>query len=249
MSPTLTAKSRAEPGVAGLLRPLPSSLSGLGVLEQAASASAIRQRRGKPRRRPCATSTAPCLIPFLRGASRNADAAESRSGTGLLAEASFKNVTVAPVARNARRARKGNIVAGCFPRNAHGPQLAHDLGQKEWGRIPCRDAALILRCICRRAAIALALASDLLELAPSFIGLMLHFFATCAESDGSDHCCENDSALHCFVSPDSGLLRDLDRLTRYLPSNRHSAPAPSFSGSRLFTAASAESNSGDHRRR
>src|SRR5262249_38315261 len=43
ISPTLTAKSRAEPGVAGLVRPpCPNSLSGFGVLEQPVAASAIR---------------------------------------------------------------------------------------------------------------------------------------------------------------------------------------------------------------
>ena len=106
MSPTLTAKSRAEPGVAGALRPPPpSSLSGLGVWEQAltanTTANAAAMRDGP------ASHLDSCILMFplfprcLDKGIRCANGIFAAS-PGLLVDGSFKNVTT-------RRLRKRRI--------------------------------------------------------------------------------------------------------------------------------------------
>src|SRR5262249_9820422 len=95
MSPTLTAKSREDPGVAGLLRP--NSPSGLGEFEQAASSSATATAASSgPLARCHFDSIMPSPLSLRRLAAPSARAA-NRFPIWLqdLAKASFKNVSAA----------------------------------------------------------------------------------------------------------------------------------------------------------
>src|SRR5262245_62153878 len=114
MSPTLTAKSRAVPGVAGLMRPpAPISLSGLGVSEQAASARAMRKAPQKPT--PALRHLKSSILRPLPRAQSKPRAATST--VVVLADASFKNVTAAQQGENGW-ACKWQLNIGCFPHNA-----------------------------------------------------------------------------------------------------------------------------------
>src|SRR5215813_3866659 len=109
MSPTLTAKSRAVPGVAGLMRP-PTSLSGLGVSEQAASARAIRMAPHKPT--PALRHLESSILRPLPPAQFKPRAAGTTAV--VLPEASFKNVTAAHRGKTDGLAN-GNLASAVFP--------------------------------------------------------------------------------------------------------------------------------------
>src|SRR5262245_61650521 len=112
MSPTLTAKSLEDPGVAGLLRP--SSLSGLGVFEQAASSRA----------RATAATLGPALCHFdsrmpsplvLRPSGVSA-ASRMPIRLQFLAKASFKNVSApAPPPSNVLRRHPATVRSAFSP--------------------------------------------------------------------------------------------------------------------------------------
>src|SRR5262245_33697179 len=120
MSPTLTAKSREDPGVAGLLRP--SSLSGLGVFEQAASSSATAT---------AATTGPPALChfdscmpsPLVYAATGVSTAGRFPIRLQDLAKASFKNVSAAASAGETCFGGVRQPGGARFPRNTQARTL------------------------------------------------------------------------------------------------------------------------------
>ena len=84
---------------------------------------------------------------------------------------------------------------------------------------------------------SLWLASNLLDACTEFHRRMGHFLAASTQCDGSNYCCENDSALHCKSSR---------VLTRYLLSGRQFGAE--LHGYVFLTPASGKSNGGDERR-
>src|SRR5262245_1378342 len=121
MSPTFTAKSRAVPGVAGLMRPpAPISLSGLGVSEQAASASARRRAPEQPN--PALRHLDSSILVTFPVARKQPTRSLARV---VLTEASFKNVTDAREGETGMASKWQHCRAG-FPHNA---RPGHACGQ------------------------------------------------------------------------------------------------------------------------
>src|SRR5581483_1697517 len=223
MSPTLTAKSLAEPGVAGLLRPLPApnSVSGLGVLEQAATASASKIA---PVKRVVAFRhvDSSILVPFQTWFGR--PATENQAAPSL--RRSFvQKCDRALCPQKPRPAGKWQYRGSRFPHNAHAPGIASPHGFRL--RAPAqaigaasRDAAPIL-CSTAYRPTGPHLASGLAR---------TH---TCRQRccyrvkrDGSNDCRESSGAqVRHHSSTNAGPLQR----TAFSATGR-SAPAPSFMG-------------------
>jgi hypothetical protein len=70
---------------------------------------------------------------------------------------------------------------------------------------------------------------------------MCHILAASPEGNGSDDCCENDSAFHSLLR---WSLASRMFLTRYVFSNRQVGASAEFHGYMLFTTARRQRNGG-----
>jgi hypothetical protein len=124
MSPTLTAKSRAEPGVAGALRlEEPSSLSGLGVCEQALTANTTANAAAM--RHDPASQLDSCMLMFPSFSRRPKQGIQCANGIFRRVSRPLSRRFVQKCDRSGPEklpmAAKGKTREGCFPRNAAGP--------------------------------------------------------------------------------------------------------------------------------
>lgn len=116
----------------------------------------------------------------------------------LLAEASFENVT-APLPPDKRAwARGWQHRGGRYPRYAHrNGERTETSHKKNQGRI--RRCSPNFSDSPAERQRSLNSASHLLNARAKLHRSMCHFLAACPEGNGSDDCCENDSAFHWYL--------------------------------------------------